>query len=122
MAKSSKNTNKSVTSKATKQPENLVYVVFYRYSDRHGSDGARIVGVFRKKEDAIKAKSKDIKDYLQSLELLKSDGTFDIDSISEIDGAAAEGMTLEDVLNANCIDVDGDGTWCEWLISKKTIK
>lgn len=116
------NTKKSVKSKAAKQPENLVYVVSYRYSDRHGSDGASIVGVFRNKEDAKKAKSNDIKNYLLGLELLKCDGTFDIDSILEIDGDSAEGMTLEDVLNANCIDVDGDGTWCEWSISKKTIK
>ena len=122
MAKPIKNTNKSATSKATKQPENLVYVVSYRYSDRHGSDGASIVGVFRNKEDAKKAKSNDIKNYLLGLELLKCDGTFDIDSILEIDGDSAEGMTLEDVLNANCIDVDGDGTWCEWSISKKNIK
>ena len=122
MAKITKNTNTSKKSKAAKQPKEVVYVVSYRYSDRHGSDGASIVGVFRNKDKAEKAKSKDIKGYLKSQELLKPDGTLNTYAIMEIDGKAAEFQTLDDVLNANCINVDGEGTWCEWSINMKTIK
>lgn len=122
MAKIAQNTKTSEKSKAAKQPQEVVYVVSYRYSDRHGSDGASIVGVFRNKDDAAKAKSKDIKGYLKSQELLNPDGTLNTCAIMEIDGKAAESQTLGDALNAGCINVDGDGTWCEWSITKKTIK
>lgn len=109
------------SNKKTAQSENIVYVAYYRYSDRHGSEGASILGVRRKKEKAEKLKSDDIQKYLQNNGLLKSDGTLDTSSISEIDGDDAEGKTLEDALSADTINVDSEGTWCEWYISEEPV-
>ena len=103
------------------QPDNIVYVAYYRYSDRHGSEGMSILGVRSKKEKAEKLKSDDIQKYLQNNGLLNSDGTLNTDSISEIDGDDAEGKTLEDALTADSIKVDDEGTWCEWDISEEPV-
>lgn len=103
------------------QPDNIVYVAYYRYSDRHGSEGSSILGVRRKKEDAEKLKSENIQNYLQNNGLLNSDGTLDTGSLTEIDGESADGKTLEDALTADSINVDGEGTWCEWDISEEPV-
>lgn len=109
------------SNETTTQPEEVVYVAYYRYSDRHGSEGTSILGVRRKKEKAEKLKSEDIRKYLQNNGLLKSDGTLDTSSISEIDGDDAEEKTIEDALSAEFINVDGEGTWCEWYISEEPV-
>lgn len=109
------------SNETTTQSENVVYVAYYRYSDRHGPEGASILGVRRKKEDAEKLKTEDIQKYLKNNGALNSDGTLDTGALMEIDGDNAEEKTLEDALSADSINVDGEGTWCEWEISEEPV-
>ena len=105
---------------ATKNNNATVWVAYYRFEDRHGDAGMAIVGVFDSKDKAEAAKAKNIREYLRACEGIGPDGKIN-GNIDEIDGETAEGMDLEAALEADSINVDSCGTWCEWDISEEAV-
>ena len=98
-----------------------VWVVTYRYEDRHGPEGMGIIGVYFDREKADNDCGDNIENYLREFEALGDDGKV-TDAVSEIDGETAEGTSLADARKATRINVDDCGTWCEWDISEVEIQ
>jgi len=96
-----------------------VWVVSYRYSDKHGDEGTVIVGAYTTREKANEACEKSVEHYLTSFGGVDKDGKI-TDAISEIGNDDAEGMTLakaRKAMSVTIIDPSG-GTWCDWNITE----
>ena len=98
-----------------------VWVVTYRYEDRHGPNGMGIIGVYFDKDKAEKDCGDNIENYLREFEAIDDEGKV-TDAVSEIDGETAEGTSLDAARKAEHINVDDSGTWCEWDISEEEIQ
>ena len=106
---------------AKKEKKQKVWVASYRFEDRHGPEGMGIIGVFTTKKKAQEACGDNIEMYLREFEAIDDNGKVN-DTICSIDGDTAEGVTLEDARNAESINVDDDGTWCEWSIDEAEVE
>jgi len=104
-----------------KEEKQKVWVAHYRFEDRHGPSGMGIIGVFSTKGKAEKAKGDNIENYLRELEAFDDEDKVN-DAVSTIDGEEAEGVTLAEARKAESIDIDGNGTWCEWDISEEVVE
>lgn len=105
-----------------KNSKQKVYVAVRRWSDRHGDSGASILGVFgsrRKADDAARA---DKEVYLRVFGAIGQDGHFDPDMLNSVDDGDPSALTLDDVLSAYDIGIDGEGTWCEWDVSAQDVQ
>lgn len=99
-----------------------VYVAFRRWADRHGDSGANLLGVFDSKRKADDAARADKEAYLREFDAIDRDGNFDPDMVNSVDDGDPSTLTLDDVLSAYDIGIDGEGTWCEWDVSAQDVQ
>lgn len=98
-----------------------VYVLTASWGDRHSGNDNCILGVFRDEADAVAKMRANKKSYLKDFGILSDDGEIDTDSLYEVDGESPEGKTYEDLMEADCITIDSEGTYCFWDISEEEV-
>ncbi len=95
-----------------------VWVVSYRYSNRHGEEGTTIIGAYTTPLMAKEACEKDVENYLTSFGGVDKYGKI-TDAISEIDDNDAEGMPLAKARKAMSVTIDhSGGTWRDWNMTE----
>ncbi len=104
-----------------------VYVVVKSWKDRHGDEGV-YTEVFAKKKSANKHLTDDIKAYLEIHDAIK-DGAMDTESLESFEAwdINSEECTLAEFQKAAAkaghaeVNVDGDGTYATWSVTKQTV-
>lgn len=98
-----------------------VYVLTASWSNRCGDTDNDILGVFRDEAVAVAKMRANKKSYLKDFGVLTESGEIDTGSLYEVDGESPEGKTYEDLMEADCITIDSDGTYCFWHISEEEV-
>ena len=104
-----------------------VYLVVKSWKDRHGDEGVS-VEVFGKKKKANEYLTDDIKTYLDYHDGIK-DGDMDTESLDSFDAGDvhSDECTVAEFQKAAAkagsaeVNVDGDGTYATWSVSKQTV-
>lgn len=112
---------------ATKKPQ--VYVFVNTWKDRHGDEGVN-VEVFGTKKRANQYLAEDVENYLIEHDAIDDDNNVDTSCLNSFDAGdihTDECTTvyfLKQVKKSGYaeINVDGDGTYASWSLTKKTVR
>jgi hypothetical protein len=105
-----------------------VYVVVKSWKDRHGDEGV-YTEVFGKRKSANEHLTDDIKTYLEIHDGITDDGAMNTESLTSFEAwdINSEECTLAEFQKAAAkaghaeVNVDGDGTYATWSVSKQTV-
>lgn len=110
---------------AKKKPQNYVFV--HTWKDRHGDEGVT-VEVFEKKKKANEWLADDVENYLIEHDAIDDDNnlacleSFDAGDIHTDDCTVVDFLKQVKKSGSAEINVDGDGTYASWSLTKKTVR